>query len=49
MKLIGLLFVLSLASAVYAAYAIIAWTGQYYDLGLGLLLSINIATYGAIS
>jgi len=40
MKLISLLFALSLATTLYAAYAIIAWTGQYYDLGLGLLLSI---------
>ena len=41
-KIIGILFVLSLASTVYAIYAIFAWTNQYYDVSLGILLSACI-------
>lgn len=39
MKLTGLLFALSLATVMYAMYATITLTGQYYDVGLGLVLS----------
>jgi peptidoglycan/LPS O-acetylase OafA/YrhL len=38
-RLLGILFILSLASAVYAIYATFAWTNRYYGLSLGLLLS----------
>ena len=38
-RLLGVLFILSLASALYGMYATFAWTDQYYGLGLGLLLS----------
>lgn len=41
-KLLGILFLLSLASATYAMYAIFAWTGQYYDLYFGILLATCI-------
>lgn len=34
-----LLFVLALAGAVFGAYSAFAWTGQYYDVFLGLALS----------
>ena len=34
-----LLFFLALAGAVFGAYAAFAWTGQYYDVFLGLALS----------
>ena len=37
-RLLGILFILSLASALYGMY-VAAWTGQYYGLGLGVLLS----------
>jgi peptidoglycan/LPS O-acetylase OafA/YrhL len=37
-RLLGILFILSLASAVYGMY-VAAWTGQYYGLSLGILLS----------
>jgi peptidoglycan/LPS O-acetylase OafA/YrhL len=37
--LLGILFILSLASAVYGMYVTFAWTDQYYDLKLGILLS----------
>jgi peptidoglycan/LPS O-acetylase OafA/YrhL len=38
-RLLGLLFVLCLAGALYWIYATFMWTYQYYDLGLGVLLS----------
>jgi peptidoglycan/LPS O-acetylase OafA/YrhL len=38
-SLLGVLFILSLAGAVYGLYATVAWTYQYYALSLGLLLS----------
>jgi hypothetical protein len=38
-RLVGVLFVLSLAGALYWIYATFAWTYRYYDLGLGVLLS----------
>jgi peptidoglycan/LPS O-acetylase OafA/YrhL len=38
-RLLGILFILSLATAAYGMYATFAWTNQYYGLGLGLLLS----------
>lgn len=38
-RLLGVLFILSLASALYWMYATFACTDQYYGLGLGLLLS----------
>lgn len=37
-RLLGILFILSLLSAVYGMY-LAAWTAQYYGLGLGVLLS----------
>ena len=37
--LLGILFILSLASAVYGMYVTFAWTDQYYGLNLGILLS----------
>jgi len=36
------LFVLALASAVFGAYTAFAWTRQYYDVFLGLLLSMCV-------
>jgi len=41
-RLLGVLFILSLASALYGMYATFAWTDQYYGLGLGLLLSVYV-------
>ena len=41
-RLLGVLFILSLASALYGIYVTFAWTGQYYGLGLGLLLSVYV-------
>jgi peptidoglycan/LPS O-acetylase OafA/YrhL len=41
-KLLGMLFLLSLASVIYAMYVIFALTGQYYDLTLGILLATCI-------
>jgi peptidoglycan/LPS O-acetylase OafA/YrhL len=41
-RLLGILFILSLASAFYGMYATFAWTNQYYGLGLGLSLSIYV-------
>ena len=41
-RLLGILFILSLASALYGMYATFAWTNQYYGLGLGLSLSIYV-------
>jgi len=38
-RLLSILFILSLASALYGMYATFAWTDQYYGLGLGVLLS----------
>ena len=38
-KMLGMLFVASLAAALYGVYATFAWTNQYYGLGLGVLLS----------
>jgi peptidoglycan/LPS O-acetylase OafA/YrhL len=38
-RLLGILFILSLATATYGIYATFAWTDQYYGLSLGLLLS----------
>jgi peptidoglycan/LPS O-acetylase OafA/YrhL len=38
-RLLGVLFILSLAGAVYWIYVTFAWTYQYYDLSLGILLS----------
>jgi peptidoglycan/LPS O-acetylase OafA/YrhL len=38
-RLLGILFALSFAGALYGMYATFAWTDQYYGLGLGLLLS----------
>jgi peptidoglycan/LPS O-acetylase OafA/YrhL len=38
-RVLMLLFVLALAGAVLGAYAAFAWTGQYYDVFLGLALS----------
>ena len=37
--LLVILFILSLASAVYEMYVTFAWTDQYYGLNLGILLS----------
>jgi peptidoglycan/LPS O-acetylase OafA/YrhL len=36
------LFVLALASAIFGAYTAFAWTGQYYDVFLGLQLSVFV-------
>ena len=41
-KMLSVLFVLSLASALYGVYATFSWTNQYYDLDLGLLLSASV-------
>ncbi len=38
-RLLGILFVLSLTSALYGTYATFAWTNQYYGIGLGVLWS----------
>jgi len=38
-RVLGVLFFLSLASAVYWIYVTFAWTHQYYDISLGILLS----------
>lgn len=38
-RVLSVLFVLALASAVFGAYTTFAWTIQYYDVFLGLLLS----------
>ena len=38
-RLVGALFVLSLAGAAYGIYATVVWTNEYYDLSLGLLLA----------
>lgn len=38
-RLLGILVILSLASAMYGMYVTFAWTDQYYGLSLGLLLS----------
>jgi hypothetical protein len=38
-RLLGVLFMLSLAISAYWIYATFAWTYQYYDLSLGILLS----------
>jgi peptidoglycan/LPS O-acetylase OafA/YrhL len=38
-RVVSGLFVLALASAVFGAYVAFAWTGQYYDVFLGLQLS----------
>jgi len=38
-RVLVLLFVLTFACAVFGAYAAFAWTGQYYDIFLGLALS----------
>ena len=42
-KVSVLLFVLALAGAVFGAYAAFAWTGQYYDVFLGLALSAFVS------
>jgi peptidoglycan/LPS O-acetylase OafA/YrhL len=42
MKVLGVLFVFSLASAVFGIYATFAWTNQFYGLGLGVLLSTTV-------
>lgn len=41
-RLLGVLFILSLVSALYVMYATFASTNQYYGLGLGLSLSICV-------
>ena len=38
-RLLGALFVLSLAGAAYGIYTTVMWTNEYYGLSLGLLLS----------
>ena len=38
-RFLAALFVLALASAIFGAYTAFAWTGQYYDVFLGLQLS----------
>lgn len=38
-RVLGVLFVVSLASAAYWIYVTFAWTHQYYDISLGILLS----------
>lgn len=41
-RILGVLFALSLASAVFAVYATFAWTKQYYDLTLGIPLALCV-------
>lgn len=41
--LLGVLFILLLASVLYGIYSTFAWTDQYYGLGLGLLLSACVS------
>ena len=41
-RLLTVLFVLSLASSAFAGYATFAWTEQYYDVSLGILLALFV-------
>lgn len=41
-KALGVLFVFSLAIALFSAYIAFAWTSQFYDLSLGIALSISV-------
>lgn len=41
-EFLGVLFVVSLAAAAFAAYATFAWTKQYYDLTLGVPLALCV-------
>lgn len=41
-RVLAALFVLALASAIFGGYIAFAWTGQYYDVFLGLQLSVFV-------
>jgi peptidoglycan/LPS O-acetylase OafA/YrhL len=41
-RVLAALFVLALAGSLFGAYTAFAWTGQYYDVFLGLQLSVFV-------